>query len=253
MTIISSTTKAILLRRNQREEKNFCGPTSAAMNEDKQIQSMIDFIDREAREKAEELDQAAQEEYDVEKMRLVEAEKAKIRQDSERKKKQVEIDRRVSRANHSKQQRLRVMDERGKILDVVKEATRKKILDLIKDAARYKALMADLLRQSTLAIQCDAEICCRKADEKLVESLLRSTEAAYEKATGKQVSLSVGKPYLDDQEAWGGVVVRTADSRIVCNNTLAYRTEHCFSEQLPTVRHMLFNEWAELQAKEESS
>ncbi|KAH8615686.1 hypothetical protein ERJ75_000497200 [Trypanosoma vivax] len=57
------------------------------MTEERQIQSMVDFIEREdkAQEKADELNSAAQEEYDVEKMRLVEAEKVKARAAGEKK------------------------------------------------------------------------------------------------------------------------------------------------------------------------
>ena len=203
---------------------------------------MIDFIEREAHEKAEELDQAAQEEYDVEKMRLVEAEKAKIRTQAETKKKQVEVDRRVAQANHAKSQRLRVMEERAQLLEELREMTKKKILGLVNDGNKYRQLLIDLLRQSSAAIQCDGVVRCRKQDESILKKAFNDTSSWYKTQTGKSISFTISKDNLDDAEAWGGIILESADGKIVCNNTLSYRTEHAFNEQLPTVRYQLFNE-----------
>ncbi|KAJ8621651.1 hypothetical protein MRB53_030180 [Persea americana] len=57
----------------------------------KQIQQMVRFIRQEAEEKANEISVSAEEEFNIEKLQLVEAEKKKIRQEYERKEKQVEI------------------------------------------------------------------------------------------------------------------------------------------------------------------
>ena len=212
--------------------------------EERQIQSMIDFIEREADEKIQELKQMAEEEYDTEKMRLVESEKAKVRADAEKKKKNIEIQQRVARANHTKEQRVRLMEERARLLEELKASTRKKVGGLINDKNKYKQLMADLLLQSVVAIQADSNVFVRKADEQVARALLKETETAYEKKTGKKVSLTLSKDSLDEEESWGGVVLKTLDGKIICNNALAYRAESVFKEQLPTVRYLLFNDEA---------
>lgn len=212
------------------------------MSEERQIQSMIDFIEREAQEKAEELDAAAQEEYDVEKMRLVEAEKAKIRANLEKKKKQVEVERRVTRANYAKSQRLRMMDDRAAILDDLNASIKKKIIAIINDKNAYQKLLLDLIRQSLRAIQTDAVIECRKQDESIISKAIKELQDWYQTDSGLSVTLTINKKSnLDDAEAWGGVVLRSGDGRIVCNNTLSYRARNCFEEQTPTVRFFLFN------------
>jgi V-type H+-transporting ATPase subunit E len=214
------------------------------MSEDKQIQSMIDFIEREAKEKAEELDQSAQEEYDVEKMRLVEAEKNKIRAATENKKKQVEVERRVNRANHTKEQRVRMMEERAGVLAALRDQTQQKIKALVNDQNKYRQLLTDLLRQALMAIQADTVVQCRKKDESLVQKAIKDVEAHYQKTTGKSASVTISKDSLVDEESWGGIILSSTDGRIVCNNTLSYRCDHAFKEQLPTIRFMLFNEKA---------
>ena len=56
---------------------------------------MIKFIQQEASEKAQEIKLKADEEYNIEKLYMVEEEKQKIRQEYERKEKQVEVQKRM--------------------------------------------------------------------------------------------------------------------------------------------------------------
>lgn len=202
------------------------------MSEARHIQSMIDFIEREAQEKVEELEAAAQEEYDVEKMRVVETEKAKIRALNEKKMTQVEIDCRVSQANFSKTQRMRIMAERAKVMEELFEVTKKSILQTISNPSEYQKLLEDLIQESINYIATDAVVTCIQQDEPLVSSIVKNM---------KKVKVSISKEYLSKDEVWGGVVVSSVDGRIVCNNTLAHRAKTCFDEQLPTVRYYLFN------------
>ncbi|KAH0467878.1 hypothetical protein IEQ34_002911 [Dendrobium chrysotoxum] len=59
----------------------------------RQIQQMVRFIRQEAEEKANEISVSAEEEFNIEKLQLVEAEKRKIRQEYERKQKQLNASR----------------------------------------------------------------------------------------------------------------------------------------------------------------
>eukprot|EP01084_Bolivina_argentea_P144596 253645_1 len=211
------------------------------MSEERQIQSMIDFIEREAAEKAEELNYMGQEEYDTEKMRLVEAAKANVRADAEKKKKNVEVQQRVNRANHTKGQRVRVMESRAVLLEELKTKTKQKMVALVNNQNKYKQLMGDLLKQSAKSIKGDSQVFTRKADANMVKGLLKETEQWYSNNCGGRISLSMSSESLDDDEAWGGVCLKTTDGKITCNNTLAYRSESIFKEQLPSVRYALFN------------
>lgn len=61
-----------------------------------QLKQMMDFIRMEAVEKASEIEAAAAEEFQIEKLQLVEAEKKKIRQDYGKKEKQVAIKKKLN-------------------------------------------------------------------------------------------------------------------------------------------------------------
>nr|CCC95517.1 unnamed protein product [Trypanosoma congolense IL3000] len=211
------------------------------MSEARQIQSMIDFIEREAQEKADELHSAAQEEYDVEKMRLVEAEKVKVRASNEQKMKQVDVGRRVARANFSKAQRLRVMEAQSTIVEQLKENIKKKLLVFVKDTKRYRQLLVTLLHEALLAVRTDAVVHACKNDESIVSPMLREVEQWYQKTVGTRVSIKMGQEYLNEEEALGGVVVKSEDGHIVCNWTLSSRMKNCLNDQLPTIRYYLFN------------
>lgn len=215
------------------------------MSEDKQIQAMIDFIERDAQEKIREYEDEAQNQYDAEKANLVEAEKKKVIASSENRKKQIEVERRVARANLVKEQRLRVMEERGVILDQLRDAAKAEVFALMKDPAKYKVLLKGFFLQAAVALQSDCEVQCRKIDENVVKSLIAEGVEAVKAAHGKQVTISVSKTSLID-DAWGGVILVSADGKIVCNNTLSYRAHHAFHEQLPTIRYLLFHDQAQL-------
>lgn len=214
-------------------------------HEDRQITAMIEFIDRDAQEKVREYDDEAQAMYDSEKANLVEAQKKKVLAAHEEAKKQLEINRRVGRAQVSKQERMRVEEARGEAVAQVQKLTREKVQKLINDQGKYKQLLADLLRQSAVAIADDADVLCRKQDEGVVKSLLKQTEQAASAACGKPVKLTMSKDSLDDAAAWGGVTLKSSNGhKVVCDNTLAARTAHCFAEQMPTVRHYLLHDKA---------
>jgi vacuolar-type H+-ATPase subunit E/Vma4 len=61
-----------------------------------QIKHMMAFIEQEANEKAEEIDAKAEEEFNIEKGRLVTEQRLKIMDFYEKKEKQVELQRRMS-------------------------------------------------------------------------------------------------------------------------------------------------------------
>lgn len=93
------------VRRHPRSARVLSGPPraallpqSSAMNEDqvqKQIEQMVKFIRQEAVEKAREIHVKAEEEFNIEKLRMVEAEKARIRAEYERKEKDIEVTKRM--------------------------------------------------------------------------------------------------------------------------------------------------------------
>lgn len=73
-----------------------------------QIKHMMAFIEQEANEKAEEVDAKAEEEFNIEKGRLVQQQRLKIMEYYEKKEKQVELQKKIQSSNMLNQARLKV-------------------------------------------------------------------------------------------------------------------------------------------------
>ncbi len=215
------------------------------MHEDKQIQGMVDFIERDAHEKARELEDEANAQYNSEKANYVEVEKKKALAAFEKNKKQVEIDRRVAAAGHSQEQRMRILDSRRDILDQLQSRVQSKVLGVVGDERKYAPLLQNLLSQAAVAVRADSVVTVRQKDANLVKGMFSKTEAEVERITGRKVKLSLDtQNYLDDAKDWGGVVLVGFNGQITCENTLAIRAGHVFDEQLPTVRYLMFHDKA---------
>uniref|UniRef100_A0A8C3PV07 V-type proton ATPase subunit E 1 n=1 Tax=Chrysolophus pictus TaxID=9089 RepID=A0A8C3PV07_CHRPC len=84
----------------------------------KQIKHMMAFIEQEANEKAEEIDAKAEEEFNIEKGRLVQTQRLKIMEYYEKKEKQIEQQKKIQMSNLMNQARLRVLKARDDLISV---------------------------------------------------------------------------------------------------------------------------------------
>ena len=64
----------------------------------KQINQMVEFIKQEAEEKAREISVSAEEEFNIEKLQMVEQEKQRIKKEYERKEQQVSVKKKIERS-----------------------------------------------------------------------------------------------------------------------------------------------------------
>ncbi|KAA8520909.1 hypothetical protein F0562_011582 [Nyssa sinensis] len=237
----------------------------------KQIQQMVRFIRQEAEEKANEISVSAEEEFNIEKLQLVEAEKKKIRQEFERKEKQVEVRKKIEYSMQLNSSRIKVLEAQDDLVSSMKEAASKELLHVSHDhnfieAAMellhvsydhdaYKMLLKDLIVQSLLRLKEPAVLLrCRKEDLHLVESVLDSAKEEYAKKTNvHRPEIIVDNVHLPPAPSHhhahgpfcsGGVVLASRDGKIVCENTLDARLDVVFRKKLPEIRKWLFGQVA---------
>merc|ERR1712213_66920 len=110
----------------------------------KQIKHMMAFIEQEANEKAEEIDAKAEEEFNIEKGRLVQQQRLKIMEYYERKEKQVELQKKIQSSNLLNQARLRVLKARDDHVSTVLENAKKQLVTISQDQGRYPQLLEGL-------------------------------------------------------------------------------------------------------------
>ncbi|KAL2939123.1 V-type proton ATPase subunit E [Bienertia sinuspersici] len=218
----------------------------------KQIQQMVRFIRQEAEEKANEISVAAEEEFNIEKLQLVEAEKKKIKQEYERKAKQVEIRRKIEYSMQLNASRIKVLQAQDDLVNSMREEASKELVRVSGQHHHYKKLLKELIVQSLLRLKEPGVLLrCREDDRPLVEDVLDSAKEEYaEKASVHSPEIVVDDIYLPKGPGHyhdahglvcsGGVVVASRDGKIVCENTLDARLEVAFRKKLPQIRKQLF-------------
>ncbi|CAF5185572.1 unnamed protein product, partial [Rotaria sp. Silwood1] len=93
----------------------------------KQIQHMIEFIQQEAAEKVEEIEAKAEEEFNIEKSRLVSQQHIKIIEYYDKKEKQIELQRKIQHSNLANTNRLSILKARDDYVQALKEQARKQL------------------------------------------------------------------------------------------------------------------------------
>ncbi|GAB4834518.1 hypothetical protein Ancab_032774 [Ancistrocladus abbreviatus] len=217
----------------------------------KQIQQMVRFIRQEAEEKANEISVSAEEEFNIEKLQLVEAEKRKIRQEYERKEKQVEIRKKIEFSMQLNASRIKVLQAQDDLVNSMKEAASEELLRVGSEHYHYKHLLKELIVQCLLRLKEPVVLLrCREVDVYLVESILHSAKEEYAaKAHVHPPEIIIDSVYLPPAPSHhnahgpscsGGVVLASRDGKIVCENSLDARLDVAFRKKLPQIRKQLF-------------
>lgn len=203
----------------------------------KQIKHMMAFIDQEANEKAEEVDAKAEEEFNIEKGRLVTEQTFKIIDYYTRREKQVELQRKIQSSNMLNQARLKVLKAGEDHISAVLDEARRRLGDITKDQARYQALLQSMVLQALLQLlEQEVVVHCRPQDASLVD--LDTLAAKFKEATGRDVKLSV-EPTLASSSC-GGVEMQSRRGKIRVCNTLESRLNMIALQLLPQMRTALF-------------
>ncbi|KAJ4765703.1 V-type proton ATPase subunit E [Rhynchospora pubera] len=220
----------------------------------KQIQQMVAFIRQEAEEKASEISVSAEEEFNIEKLQLFESEKKKIRQEYEKKEKQVDIRKKIEYSMQLNASRIKVLQAQDDLVTSMREAAGKELLRISGDQSAYKKLLKELIIQSLLRLKEPAVILrCRKDDYAIVDSVLDSAKKDYATKAGvfppeividPNVFLPPAPSSFQDHSlsCSGGVVLASKDGKIVCENTLDARLDVVFRKKLPEIRRRLFSQ-----------
>eukprot|EP00271_Cylindrocystis_brebissonii_P023511 TRINITY_DN9787_c0_g1_i1.p1 TRINITY_DN9787_c0_g1~~TRINITY_DN9787_c0_g1_i1.p1 ORF type:complete len:236 (-),score=58.90 TRINITY_DN9787_c0_g1_i1:622-1296(-) len=210
----------------------------------KQVQQMVQFIKQEAEEKAHEIAVTAEEEFNIEKLQLVEAAKRAIRSEYERKEKQVEIAKKIDYSKQLNASRLKVLQAQDVIVQGLLETATKDLAKVSQHRETYATLLKDLIQQGLTRLgEKSVLLRCREVDLHLVKQVvenLGSAATSIEVDSKKFLPVPPGHEKEGQASCAGGIVMATADSRVVCSNTLDARLEIAFKQNLPMIRKALF-------------
>jgi len=207
----------------------------------KQIQHMMAFIEQEANEKAEEIDARAEEEFTIEKGRLVQQNRVKINDYYDRKEKNVEMQRKIGASNLLNKSRLEVLQAQEGHVRAVLEEAKAQLAVVAQDKAKYSELLKKLISQGLCQLMEPAvTIRCRQADLSLVEAAVPLSVAEYKTLSGLSCSVTIDTTTFLPSTICGGVDMLVRNSRIKISNTLEARMDMLAEQMMPEVRYSLF-------------
>lgn len=143
-------------------------------------------------EKANEIRLKADEEFAIEKSKLVRQETASIDTSYEKKFKQASMSQQITRSTVSNKSRLRILSARQELLNKLFEDASKKLADVSKDKKKYEDIMKNLILEGAYALNEDKlQVKVRKADNDITKKAIESAQSEYKSKLSKDVAITI--------------------------------------------------------------
>jgi V-type H+-transporting ATPase subunit E len=153
---------------------------------------MVAFIKQEALEKAREIEIKADEEFAIEKSRLVRAETAAIDTQYERKYKQASLAQQIARSTVANKTRIKVLSARQTLLDDIFEEARGKLKYISDDEGRYEEVLANLVLEGLFLMnEQSVELRCRSCDNDIVGRAVEKAKEGFKGKMGGDVAVTI--------------------------------------------------------------
>lgn len=153
---------------------------------------MTAFIKQEANEKAHEIAIKADEEFAIEKSKLVRQETDAIDSTYAKKFKQATMSQQIARSTVANKTRLRVLGARQALLDDIFEIAQQRLGEATKDQKRYQTTLKGLILEGFYALnEPELQVRARKADYDIVKKAIGEAEKEYKEKTGKDIQGSL--------------------------------------------------------------
>ncbi|XP_026220975.1 V-type proton ATPase subunit E 1a [Anabas testudineus] len=207
----------------------------------KQIKHMMAFIEQEANEKVEEILAKAEEEFNIEKGRLVQTQRVKIMEYYEKKEKQIEQHKKIQMSNLRNQARLKVLKARDDMITDLLNGARQRLSEIAKDPGKYSTLLEGLLLQGFYQLlEPKVVIRCRQQDVEMVQAAVKKNIPVYKEAVKRNIEVTIDSERFLPSHICGGVEVYNDNGKIKVSNTLESRLELIAHQMMPEIREKLF-------------
>ena len=163
-----------------------------------ELRKMTAFIRQEALEKAREIHLKADEEFSIEKAKLVRSETSRIDGEYEKKFTQAGMSQQITKSTLANKTRLRILSARQELLDDLFENAGKKLGETgSKDKGKYEKVLKDLILEGLYALVNEKKVTlrCRKKDDDIVKKAADKAKEEFKKSMKNDVEITV-----DDKE-----------------------------------------------------
>ncbi|KAL8387270.1 hypothetical protein RB595_010034 [Gaeumannomyces hyphopodioides] len=206
-----------------------------------ELRKMTAFIKQEAMEKAREIQIKADEEFAIEKSKLVRQETDAMDGAYEKKFKQATMSQQITRSTVANKTRLKVLAARQEMLDSIFDQAQKKLAEGAKDKAKYRDVLKSLLLEGFYALHEPAlQVRARKADYDIVKSAIDDAVKEYKAALDIDLKASIDESNPVPEGSAGGVMILGGEGKIEIDNTFEARLSILSTSALPAMRQALF-------------
>ncbi|WRT65577.1 uncharacterized protein IL334_002522 [Kwoniella shivajii] len=203
-----------------------------------EMNKMVAFISQEAREKAREIQVKADEEFSIEKAKIVRQESLSIDSQYEKKKKQAEVGWKISQSTAINTSRIKVLRSRNDHLESIFEEANKQVQQL-SNGDKYKEAIENLILEVLLKLLAPTiTLTHRPKDSDLIKKASSTANKRYKDLSGRDTKIDLDSALPDDGS--GGVIGASLNGRIKVDNTLEERIKILEEKMLPELRHDLF-------------
>uniref|UniRef100_I3JVT2 ATPase H+ transporting V1 subunit E1a n=1 Tax=Oreochromis niloticus TaxID=8128 RepID=I3JVT2_ORENI len=183
----------------------------------------------------------AEEEFNIEKGRLVQTQRLKIMEYYEKKEKQIEQHKKIQRSNLMNQARLKVLKARDDMITDLLNEARQRLAEIAKDPAKYSSLLEGLVLQGFYRLlEPKVTIRCRPQDAELVQAAVNKNIPIYKEAVKSNITVKIDKERFLPAQICGGIEMYNENGKIKVSNTLESRLELIAQQMMPEVRMNLF-------------
>ncbi|MCJ1364572.1 V-ATPase V1 sector subunit E [Acarospora aff. strigata] len=215
-----------------------------AMSDDQvagELKKMTAFIRQEALEKAKEIQIKADEEFAIEKSKLVRQETTSIDSQYEKKFKQASMSQQITRSTLANKTRLKVLTARQELLDDLFDKASKKLQSYAEDKDKYQDICKKLILEGLYALNEEkVQVRARKVDYNVVKKSIEDAKEDYKTNAKKGVAVELDEGNPLPEGSSGGVSIVGGNGKIDINNTFDERLKLLESDALPMVRTTLF-------------
>lgn len=214
---------------------------------DAQVQQMCNFILAEARTQADEVQKKTLDDFNVEKLKLVQSLKESIRSEYETKVKKQTTSKAIERSASINKARLSKIAKRHDCIETLGDNCKSAINSVIAGGnEQYRGIVVDLIVQGAFKLmEREITVKARQSDVQLVRSCLDAAATKFtsviKQVTGvtQNVRFTLSNEYLP-ATSLGGVVLSCANGKILVDNSLDARLKLCMEAERPALRKILF-------------
>ncbi|GIX61940.1 vacuolar ATP synthase subunit E [Babesia caballi] len=212
----------------------------------RQIKQMVNFILNEAKDKAEEIESSAVEDFNVQKMTLFQQKKDEIRAKLTKKINTMKLEKIRAQNTASREIHDRVLRHQSGIIDDIATEALQKVREQMGTDNEYKRILVLLILKGLMSLASnDVLIRCRKEDTTIVKNSIAEAKSRFstltQDALGSTWDLTADidpKTFLSSDNF--GVVVTTSDGKVECDCTLNSRLGICCDKLIPEFKAELF-------------